>query len=188
MKRLSALLLALLMCLSFTACKKDKDKDTKTATADTAQTECTEQQVKRLVEKNLDCYFIYYVSPLTHTTQQNSDGYYGTDGSYFSSYKELEDLVKSTYTAEKATQLLSYPSENAPLYKNVEGLIFTKPDVIKPVEYNIIWDSYTVEFTENGTKKCSFKLNTTDLDGKEYTTDGEAVFENGTWLLTDLIY
>ncbi len=185
MKKLLALFLALVLCLSFTACKNNSAN---TAASKLSDSEL-EHEIRVLIEQNLDCYFIFYVAPLNHTTQQNSDGYYGTDGSYLESYAALESLVNSTYTQQKAQQLLNYPSEQAPLYKDSYGSIFVKPDVITPVKYNILWeDDYTLTFTEKTKNECSFELNTVDIDGNAYTTNGSAIVENGSWLLTDLIY
>ncbi len=191
MKRLITLSLALIltfsMCLCLSSCKKD-EKNGSSKNANTV-TELTEQDIRLLMEKNLDCYFLFYVSPLTCTTQQNSDAYYGTDQSYFKTYDELKDLVETTYISEKATELLNYPSEDLVLYKNVDGLIFEYPAAIKPVEYNIIWDdSYTVEMEKKSDTKYALSFTTTDLDSKAYETDGEIVFENGKWRFADLIY
>lgn len=186
MKKLLALFLVLMMCLSFAACK---GKDADTVVASELTSDELEQEIRFLMERNLDYYYLYYVAPLNHTTQQNSDGYYGTDGSFLEDYAALENLVNSTYSKQIAAELLSYPYEGEPLYKNSNGLIFVKPDVISPVEYNILWeDSYTITFTEITDENCSFTLNTVDIDGKEYTTEGSAVVENNSWLLTDIVY
>ncbi|MBQ2944880.1 MAG: hypothetical protein IJD93_09390 [Ruminococcus sp.] len=190
MKKLLALFLALMMCLSFTACKdKDTDTGTDTVVASHLSDSELELELRFLIESNLDCYFLFYVAPLNHTTQQNSDGYYGTDGSFLSTYAALEDLVYSTYAKDKAEDLMNYPSEQEPLYKDSNGNIFVKPDVITPVDYNILWeDDYTITFTDRTDKNCSFVLNTVDLDGNAYETEGSAVIENNRWLLEDLIY
>ena len=185
MKKLLTLMLCLLMCLSFTACKdKEKTKGAK----DTELTAQLEQEIRVLMEQNLDCYFVYFVSPITHTTQQNSDGYYGTDGAYFEDYNALKTLVESTYVSTKAEELLNYPSKETPLYKSVDGLIFTKPDVASFVKYNIIWEEYSVEILESSDEKCTFKLKTVDLNGKEYTVDGAAAKENDKWLFEDIVH
>ncbi len=184
MKRLLALILTILMCLSFTACK---DGTTQKNATHLTETEL-EQEIRVLIEQNLDCYFLFYVSPLPHTTQQNSDGYYGTDGSYFENFDALKNLLKSTYISSKVEELLVYPSADTPLYKDVEGYIFTKPDVIKPVKYNLSWEDYTVEFSEISDEKCTFTLKTTDFDGKKYETNGSASLENGKWLLENIVH
>lgn len=191
MKRFIAILLAITLVLSMSFCLVSCKKDNKSNTAENTDTikELTEYDVRLLMEKNLDCYFLFYVSPLKCTTQQNSDAYYGTDGSYFKTYDELEELVRSTYTEDKATQLLNYPSEDLVLYKNVEGLIFEYPAAIKPVEYRVVWDdSYTIDMKKVSDTKYKLHFNTTDLDSKSYETDGEIVFENSEWRFSDLIY
>lgn len=187
MKRLLALILALMMCLSFTACK-DKENSQNTEAKPLTKAEL-EHEIRVLMEQNLDCYYMFYVAPLSHTAQQNSDGYYGTDGAYLADYSALESKVHSTYVSETAEKLLSYPTATAPLYKDVDDKIFVKPDVITPVEYNILWDdNYTVELLETSDTKCTFKLTTIDFDSNPYTTNGCATYVDGKWLLDDLVY
>lgn len=183
MKRVITFILALMMCVSLAACKNETPE-----TPQAAAPQFTEEIAKQLVEKNLDCYFIFYVSPLTCTQQQNSDGYFGTDTSYLENYEALETLVKSTYTESRADIVLNYPSKENPLYKNVDGLIFEDPTAVEPVEYDILWDDYSVEITQTSEDECSFTLKTTDMNSKEYTTTAQAVLENNEWKLTEVIY
>lgn len=180
-KRLFALTLAVLMCLAFTACKNDTQTQSEDAPA------CSEQTIRELMEKNLDCYFLFYVSPIPHTTQQNSDGYYGTEPAYFESYEDLKDFVYATYTTEKAQQLLEYPQKTAPLYKDSQGLVFVDPTLVPKTEYNVAWEEYEIEMESTDTS-CTFTLTTTDFDGKEYTAEGKAVLENNQWRFADLVY
>ncbi len=181
-KRLFALTLAVLLCLSFTACKNN--------TANTNEEEapaCSEQIIRELMEKNLDCYFLFYISPLNHTTQQNSDGYFGTDQGIFETYEDLKNFVFATYTSERATALLEYPEKDAPVYKDSQGLIFVDPALVPKTEYNVSWEDYDIEMDATDTS-CTFTLTTTDFDNKEYTAQGSAVLENNEWRLTDLVY
>ena len=186
MKRFIALILSLLLCLSVSACKTDDSASQQNVSS----SECTEQEVRMLIEHNLDCYFLFYISPLTQGGGTDSDGYTKADNSYFATYKDFSDFVKNTYTQEKSAYLLgSYPSEENPLYIEKNDLVYVDLDAVTPVEYKINWDdSYTVEFTENSTTHCAFELTTTDFDGNEYVTNGSAAFENGKWLLEDMVY
>lgn len=189
MKKILAIALILVFCLSLSACKSDNKTTTDTAKA-TAQTECSEQDIRLLMETNLDCYYLFYVAPLSEGGGTDSDGYTKAETSFFTSYSELNDFVTKTYTKEKSDFLLhQYPSKENPLYIEKDGAIYVDLDAVDPDEYFIMWDdSYTIKFTENTTEKCSFTLTTTDFDGNEYVTDGSAVFENGKWLLTDIVY
>jgi len=183
MKKFCALALLLAMCVVMCACSCVAD------TSDTTAPACDELTIRKLMEQNLDCYFIYYVEPLSVTTQQNSDGYLGTDGSYMKTYSELENLVKTTYVKNTADKLLCYPTKETPLYKGVDNLIFAKPDVAEFKKYNIIWeDSYTIKIDSCTDTQCKFTLNTTDLDSKPYTTQGVAQVQDGKWLLADIIH
>lgn len=192
MKKLISLIMALVlvlsMCFCMTACKNDdskndsKDADTKNVTP------LTEQDIRILMEKNLDCYFLFYVAPLNNTTQQNSDGYYGTDGSYMKTYDELVKLLNATYTKDKANELLNYPSSDMPLYKNVNNSIFVYPPVITPVDYDVIWDdTYTIDMEQISATEYALTLTTYDFDSNEYTAKGNIAFENGKWRFADVI-
>ncbi len=186
MKRLLALMLTLALCFVMCACSC---AGTSTDPTKPEPVACNETTIRTLMEQNLDCYFIFYVEPLSHTTQQNSDGYYGAEKTYFADYNGLKNLVESTYIPQKASMLLNYPEKETPLYKNVEGNIFMKPDVAEFTDYKIIWDeTYTVKITSNTESECKFTLNTTDFDQKPYTVNGTAVYQNNRWLLTDIIY
>ena len=189
MKKLLAILLILTLCLSLSACKNnDENPSDKAQTV--AQIECTEHDIRLLMETNLDCYYLFYVAPLSEGGGTDSDGYTKAETSFFANYSELSDFVTKTYTKEKSDFLLyQYPSKENPLYIEKDGAIYVDLDAVDPDEYFIMWDdSYTIKFTENTTEKCSFTLTTTDFDGNEYVTDGSAVFENGKWLLTDIVY
>lgn len=185
MKKLLSVLLILILCLTFTACKKD----TADATDSTpAQTECSEQDIKQLVEQNIDCYYLFYVAPLSTDGEPGKDGYSKADTGFFSDYTALYDFVSSTYTSSKTKALLEYPTTDKPLYKDVENEIYVNADVIDAQTYSISWDDFDVEFTKNSTTQCEFTLYTTTFDGEEYTTEGEAIYQNSNWLLTDIIY
>ena len=189
MKKLLAIMLILTFCLSLSACK-NKDENSSDTKTTPAQTECTEHDIRLLMETNLDCYYLFYVAPLGEGGGTDSDCYTKAETSFFTSYSELSDFVTKAYTNEKSDFLLNkYPSKDNPLYIDKNGSIYVDLDAVKPVEYNVLWDdSYTVTFTENSPQKCSFTLTTTDFDGNEYITSGSAVFENGKWLLTDMVY
>lgn len=188
MKKLLAILFILAFCLSLSACKNEEQISDTTQTA--AQSECSEQDIRVLMESNLDCYYLFYIAPLSEGGGTDSDGYTQAEKSFFTSYSELNDFVTNTYTKEKSDYLLhQYPSAENPLYIEKNNEVYVDLDAVKPVEYKISWDdSYTIEFTENSNTKCSFTLTTTDFDGNEYQTSGSAVFENGKWLLADMVY
>lgn len=191
MKRYVSIVLVLVLvlssCLCLSSCKKD-DTDIQSPKAENI-TPLTEQDIRILMEKNLDCYFLFYVAPLNKTTQRNSDGYYNTDGSYFKTYDELEDLVLATYTKEKATELLEYPTADAPLYKDVDNQIYVNPGAITPVEYDIIWDdTYTIDMKKISDTEYALTFTAYDFELNEYVTDSSIVCENGKWRFVDVIY
>lgn len=187
MKKLIALLLAVALMLCLGAC--NKVDTTQYSNITHAKQECSEQQIRQLIEKNLDCYFLFYVSPLGYSEEDSTDGYYKADTSYFDDYEALYSFVNDTYVAEKSQELLDYPNKETPLYKELAGELYINPDVVPPVDYQVMWDeSYTVKFTSNSTSACSFEITTVDFDGNEYVTQGSAVNQNKHWYLTDFVY
>lgn len=190
MKRIILLLLVLVMAFSVVACSDEEASVTEDIDNITdAQEDCTEQTILELINYNIDCYYMFYVSPVDTVGEADKDGYYKAVDNFFESYNDLKEFLAKTYTSEKCDELLAYPSEDKPLYKNVDGEIYVNPDVITPVDYTIAWDDViTVEFTEKTKQKCSFDLVTYDFDGNKYYTNGSVVHQDKAWVLSDMIY
>lgn len=194
MKKIIAILLIVIMCVCVVGCKDDQQQQTAKKSASNVQkattalenTKCSEQAILLLLESNLDCHAVFYVTPLTSTTQQNSDGYLGVDKNMMADYNTLSELVRNTYCKERAEELLNYPSKETPLYKNVGGDLFVKPDVVKFEQYNIFWENPSVKIIKEDANKCEFEI-TTEKDSQPYTVKSSAVYEDGKWLLTDII-
>lgn len=184
MKRLTALFLTLMLCFALCACKKNNPSPAQTAT----NAECTEQELLTLIEQNADCYHFFYVKPLEHTTQQNSDGYMGVAPGVFPDYQSLKTYVTDTYTKSCAEELLNYPSKDAPLYKEAGGGFFVNPDVKGNPSYALMWNEVSVTITKSTKSECSFDVATYANDGSKYNTSGKAFYENGKWRLANLIY
>lgn len=191
MKKLIIFLLVAVMCVSFCACKKTPTQpanQTPTVPLE-ADAVCSDQQIRLMMEKNLDCYFLFYVDPIQINGSIDSDKYGVADTSYLADYAALKNKVYDTYISSKAQDLLNYPDSITPLYKEKNGKLYVNPDAITKTQYDVIWDpdSYTVNILNNSTTACSFELITT-YEGEDYIAEGSAKFENGKWLLTDIIY
>lgn len=187
MKKILALLLAVCLCLSITAC--NKNVDTTGISNITEGDECTELELRRLIETNIDCYYIFCVAPLSFSGDADDDGYYKADTNFFADYQALSDFVYAAFTDETAAALLSSPDESAPLYKNVDGAVYVNPDVVQTETYDVIWDdTYEIKFLSNSPTTCSFRLTSVTIEGEEYVTQGEAVHQGDSWILKDLVY
>lgn len=196
--RLVAVMLAVMLCLVFVGCNDDSSTISQpVTTSDKALKECSERDIRLLMEKNLDCVYCFFVADTIHPDNAavaNADGYYKAQTSFFESYDEFESFVTSVYTAEKSNELLhKYPSEDKPLYKSDIEELLVNPDAYTPIDYDVIWDdNYTVNITSSDLSKCEFELTayTYDEDGnqKDYKALGCAVYEDGAWLLTDMVY
>lgn len=181
MKRILSLLMILVLCISLGACKKDADTATQS-------TQCSEQQLRALIERNIDCYYLFYVAPLNANGEADENGYAKASTVFLQDFDAMNEFLSSTYTKDKTQQLLNYPDKNKPLYKNVDGAIYVNSTVIKPQTYEVAWDEFTVEFTKNKKTRCEFKLTAATFTGDAYVTTGSAVLEDKEWKLTDVIY
>ncbi len=188
MKKLLSILLILCMCLAFTACKNNDTDIVDETNITQAKTECSEQEIRELIERNLDCYFMFFVAPISTVGEENEDGYYKADDSFFADYADMYDFVSSTYTSGRTKWLFNHPKKDKPLYKEIDGDIYVNPSVIKADEYEVAWDEFELDFVLSSNTQCDFTLTTTDFDGKEYTVEGFAVHQGDSWLLTDLVY
>ena len=189
MKKFISVLLAITLLMSVCLCLASCKNDDKTDASNEKVTELTEQDVRILIEDNLDCYFMFYVAPLSDNSYQGDDGYYETDGTYIKPYDELEKLVNDTYTKKTAQKLLEYPSSDSPLYKNVDNSIYFKPEVITPVDYDVIWDdTYTIDMAQISDTQYALTFTTYDFDSNDYVAVGDIVFEDGKWRFDDIIY
>lgn len=189
MKKIALLLCLAIFCLSFTGC-------TSCNTNVSSNEECTEQTVRQLIEKNLDCYIaIFAMSHLPHTNEELESGFFKVEYPAFENYKALSDFVKSVYTEQKAEELLNtYPNGQGPIYKEINKTLCVNTNIKPEIEnYGVTWeDNYKVEFLSNSKENCTFKLTTTEInsDGveNEYVVEGSAVFENGSFKLTDMVH
>ncbi len=188
MKKIALFLCLVFICLSFTCCSSCGFSKTETL--------CTEQQVRQLMERNLDCYIaVFALSHLPHTGDEVTNGFYQVSTSYFNSYKELDDFVRSTYTKEKADELMNvYPENQGPLYKEINSMLCVNTKISPAQEnYSVTWnDDYKVEFLSNDKEKCTFKLTTTEVNSEgvenPYVIEGSAVFEDGKYKLTEMYH
>ncbi|MBE6824382.1 MAG: hypothetical protein E7513_03440 [Ruminococcaceae bacterium] len=192
MKKLLALILTLLMCMTLlTACKDESYTLNIDNLSDItpADSECSELEIRQLMEKNLDCYYMFYVAPIAATDEELEKGYYKAETTFFEDYEDFYDFVTDTYIIEKARELLKYPDKDKPLYKDIDGTLCVNPKAANPTQYEVMWDdSYTVEFTDNSTTQCSFILTTTDFESNEYVARGNAVCQDDEWVLVDIVF
>lgn len=181
MKRILALLLVIILCVSLCACKNDADTATQ-------NTQCSEQQLRALIERNIDCYYLFYVAPLSADGEANDDGYAKASTIFLQDFAAMNEFLSTTYTKDKTKELLNYPDKNTPLYKDIDGAIYVNSTVITPQPYEVAWDDFTVEFTKNKKTRCEFKLTTATFSGDSYVATGSAVLEDNEWKLTDVVY
>ncbi len=167
---------------------------TEAAAADTIIDGLTMSDLYALFNKNLACLEHYFLSPLpVASTTNDPDGYiFEVTSNTFASYSELESFVRSTYTADKAQEILtSYPT-GGPLYLEYNGKL-CRDDyyVMDGFDHSVDWYHYRIMnpavVSEN---RLTFDVVTDYVfdteDGEKYAETCYIVRENGTWKLEDL--
>ncbi len=170
---------------------------TEAATADPADViieGLTMTDLYALFNQNIACLEHYFLSPLpVASTTNDPDGYiFEVTSSTFASYSALESFVRSTYTADKAQEILtSYPM-GGQLYLEYNGKL-CRDDyyVMDGFDYSVDWDHYRIMnpavVSEN---RLTFDVVADYVfdaaEGEKHAQTCYIVRENGTWKLEDL--
>lgn len=189
MKKLIIVICILLCGMLFAACAKTVDNDEKLLSG---------EELKTLLENNIYLNLeVFCADTLTVDYSQVKvidNDFYKVVDEKFPDYGSFEDFVRSVYCKETADMyLMNYPYEGKPKYVNYEDQLYLNSlfDTAKANFTN--WSEYSVEIIECTGEKCTFTVNTTkDVPGdvtlkEEYTVNGIAVFEDGKWLLQEMI-
>ena len=182
----------------------EKENPTRQEVTDTAQTDdnvsdenkIEESTLKAFLEENDKCMRkIFAMSSLPHIDEEVEPNIYIVDKTYFKSYEDFESYVRSVYCKETADRLLyDYPYEGNPKYINIDGELCVNTALDGSKGYYVDWTDCKVAIKDSDGKQCTFsvtgqKKEPADNPTKEdYTVESKAVFENGKWLLGEMIY
>lgn len=186
MKRLTALLLSILMLVSLASCGSKKDVEEETTTVDyNVNPEAFVGEGYRMILSGLVRTNFEIVEKIAVNGRLDSNEKGKVTDKITSDYESLLALYSSVYCAENAEKLLkkSYTQKKDGLY--VKG----NPKK-EGTNYNI--GTIEINVSEKTDEQCTFKASVmvTDADGKESTKvlNCKAVYENSTWLLEDMYY
>ncbi len=155
-----------------------------------------ESTIAALFDENINCMRnIFVLSSLPHIEEEVEPNVYVVDKSYFGDFAAFEEYIRSVYCKDTADMLLyDYPYENEPKYINIDGKLCVNTMLDGSKGYYVDWTDCKIEIKEAEGDKCTFSVTgkieePSDNPTKEdYTAEGTAVFENGNWLLTEMIY
>lgn len=199
MKRAAALIAAIAILFSFSACNSGSETHQTTA-ATPVQTDFNNyigEGEKEIIRTLINAHailvsdvFIQSRLPVDEkaATVINGVKYAPVNkDSQFQTYAELYDIISSTYTEEIASKLIGNP----PVYLDSNGKLmcsldyssgyFTGED--KRYPYN--WDNFEIEFGKIDGETIEFSAILTDLSGSKTPFPMKAVNVAGNWRLCD---
>lgn len=205
-------LFALALSVMLASCSADADllkqsnetdnaESTNTAALMDSEPEATdvtiqESDIRALMKENLRCMNeIFVLGTLPHVGEPIQGEYiYQVNPSSFENYAAFEAYVRSVYSTKTADMYLKdYPTKGDPLYLNIDGKLCVNTIKGGAKGYYVDWSNYTVNINSCENGQCAFTLNAKVAYPAEkeiweiYTVQGNAVYENGRWLLTSML-
>lgn len=150
--------------------------------------------VTDLMEKNAVCIKMFMSGIVEYADEPLIDNCYQLINSDFADYSELENFVNGIYSSEEAERILhNYPYEGSSIYKDCDGVLCVDLNVLAPKGYFVDWNNVEVEITNSDADHISFKAKASaeypgENISEDYEAAGEAVNENGHWVLEEMIY
>ena len=124
----------------------------------------------------------------------SGDNIYKVSDERFSSYSDFESFIRSTYCKDTADMLLyNYPYEGTQLYVDVDGMLCIDSNLSGSKGYYVDWTDTKITIDSLTDDRCEFTAAgsiTEPADvpvAEEYKVSWTAVYENGSWLLTDFM-
>lgn len=170
---------------------------TVTDVTDATDASVTETEIRALVDENLNCMRDIFVLGMLPTEDAPIQGewIYQVKEDIFRDYAEFESYVRSVYCKETADMYLyDYPYEGEPKYVNIDGKLCANKYLDGGRGYYVDWTDYalTIESVKDGrcqfTVTCLVEWPAENPVAEEYPVSGEAIYENGRWLLTEMLY
>ncbi len=156
----------------------------------------TEAQLRNLTDQSLYCMAnIFSLGSLPTVGEPIKDNLYQVSTDKFADYETFKNYICSIYSKEEADVLLNnFPYENTQKYVNYEGKLCLDKNYDGSKGYYVDWDNYSIEIISQDSSKCDFKVLTTvtlpaeNPTPEDYTINATAVFEDGSWKLTSMLY
>lgn len=180
--------------VSETAEETSVEAETEAAAAE--ETSGMEETISELFARNIVCsVYAFGSGGLAWGGEPVSgDNIYKVSDERFSSYSDLESLVRNTYCKATADMLLyDFPYEGTQLYVDVDGMLCINADYAGGKGYYVDWTDTKIIIDSLTADRCEFTAVgsiTEPADepiAEEYRVSGAAVYEDGKWLLEYLM-
>lgn len=180
--------------VSETAEETSVEAETEAAAAE--ETSGMEETISELFERNIICsVYAFGSGGLAWGGEPVSgDNIYKVSDERFSSYSDFESFIRSTYCKDTADMLLyNYPYEGTQLYVDVDGMLCIDSNLSGSKGYYVDWTDTKITIDSLTDDRCEFTAAgsiTEPADvpvAEEYKVSCTAVYENGSWLLTDFM-
>lgn len=160
------------------------------------ETEQMTNKMRDLFDNNLYCVFhmFYFGNHLETTSESGGHNLLKVKTDKFASYSAYEVFLKATYTADVVRELIlpaKYMSgSNGELCLNT---VFVEDGQFYDVsDYYVDWSDYQLVVDAHSEKECYFTVTATEnnpnVGQRAYECGGKAVYQNGKWILTEVIY
>ncbi len=174
---------------------KDTITDKQAETMD-YETEQMTNNMLDLFDDNLYCvlYMFYFGNHLETTGESGGYNLLKVKTDKFASYSAYEVFLRATYTAD-VVQTLIVPAKymsgsNGELCLNAafveDGRFYDVPD------YYVDWSDYQLVVDSFSEKECYFTVTAIENNPSSgqalYERSGKAVYQNGKWILTEVVY
>lgn len=180
--------------VSETAEETSVEAETEAAAAE--ETSGMEETISELFARNIVCsVYAFGSGGLAWGGEPVSgDNIYKVSDERFSSYSDFESFIRSTYCKDTADMLLyNYPYEGTQLYVDVDGMLCIDSNLSGSKGYYVDWTDTKITIDSLTDDRCEFTAAgsiTEPADvpvAEEYKVSCTAVYENGSWLLTDFM-
>lgn len=161
------------------------------------ENEITQAELNELFGKNVECMVnIFSINHLPYSGEPvEGDSIYIVSDDRFNSFSDFEEYVRSIYCTEEADRLLyNFPYEDSPMYVDVDGKLGVDLNYAGAKGYYVDWSNFEIEINSADGEKCTFTAKGVIEEPadvpveEEYKSQGTAIYENGRWVLEEMMY
>lgn len=157
----------------------------------------TEKELKKLVDRSIDClYKLELSTPHTVGEKYGNSYIYQVDTDIFKDYEDFQENFSEIYSKDYMDLVINARDKNDKEQKffNIDGKLYINYAHAGSKGYYVDWSDYKLEIISETKSECKFRLTAVieepaDKPVKEpYIKTFRAVYENKEWKLTAPIY
>lgn len=177
--------------------KSETEAEISAETEAAAENTVSVDTLSKLMDENLNCMrHIFALGSLPYSGDPVEGEYiYKVDDEKFKTFDDLRNYLLTVYSSDYTDQLLyNTPYENDPLYLDINGELCINSARAGAKGYYVNWDSPAIDIRSSDSTVCQFTITgqleepADEVIPEPYSIDAEAVYENGRWVLTEMIY